>query len=96
VSLYEDFHVEASVATPYFTSLSTKLGMSAPNPAPEIEDIQKIEFRTPPPPTVSAARPPPSELKDEPKKKKYAKEAWPGKKHGGNLLLPGMALGVGL
>jgi nuclear inhibitor of protein phosphatase 1 len=57
MNLYDDLQPDHSVSTPFFTSLSTKLGLPVPS--------------------------------NEPKKKKYAKEAWPGKKHGigSNLLV---------
>ena len=75
----------------FASSLSSKLGIPLPNPAPEI-DI------APPPPTSSVPMggssnissgmeaPPQFEDPDEPKKKKYAKEAWPGKKPTPSLL----------
>ena len=70
---------------------SSKLGIPLPNPAPEIDLL-------PPPQMPSApANPPPvpqghmmdqiPEDPDEPKKKKYAKEAWPGRKPTGSLLV---------
>ena len=77
----------------FASSLSSKLGIPLPNPAPEI-DI------APPPPTsslpmgtgssnissVPGMEAPQFEDPDEPKKKKYAKEAWPGKKPTPSLL----------
>jgi len=89
MNLYEDDDLppDQSVATPFFTSLSSKLGLPVPNPAPDIEEeALKPPVHVPPQPTVYATRPPP-ESSNEPKKKKYAKEAWPGKKHGSNLLV---------
>jgi len=89
VSLYDDLPVDdqihSSVATPFFTSLSTKLGLPLPNPAPEIEtNMEEDEY-----PHVMNTMPTPLQMEssDEPKKKKYAKEAWPGKKHGPTNLL---------
>lgn len=84
--LYDDLPDSnaSAVTTPFFTSLSSKLGLPLPNPAPEIEvaaEEPKIiaQVQNPPMPVMDAA--------DEPRKKKYAKEAWPGKKHGPSNLL---------
>ncbi|CAG7834644.1 unnamed protein product [Allacma fusca] len=89
VSLYDDLpdddvYKNSSVTTPFFNSLSTKLGLPLPNPAPEVEII--VEEPLPP---VQPVIPPVQvmDLTDEPRKKKYAKEAWPGKKHGPQNLL---------
>ncbi|XP_053650648.1 nuclear inhibitor of protein phosphatase 1 isoform X1 [Cherax quadricarinatus] len=62
--------------------LSSKLGLPLPNPAPEVELV-------PPEPVAPEV---PAHLQvtvdpDEPKKKKYAKEAWPGKKPTPSLLV---------
>ncbi|XP_066969066.1 nuclear inhibitor of protein phosphatase 1 isoform X1 [Macrobrachium rosenbergii] len=62
--------------------LSSKLGLPLPNPAPEVE-------LAPPEPVAPEI---PAHLQvsvdpDEPKKKKYAKEAWPGKKPTPSLLV---------
>ncbi|CAL4149925.1 unnamed protein product, partial [Meganyctiphanes norvegica] len=62
--------------------LSSKLGLPLPNPAPEVE-------LAPPEPAAPEV---PAHLQvavdhDEPKKKKYAKEAWPGKKPTPSLLV---------
>jgi len=97
--LYDDMDSGLHQSGPslFASSLSSKLGIPLPNPAPEI-DI------APTPPKVSAhmggmAMGPPSNLPsassiegpqfedpDEPKRKKYAKEAWPGKKPTPSLL----------
>ena len=81
----------------YVSSLSTKLGIPLPNPAPDIEIA---------PPGLESTLPSGGmgigatvnttgmsnlegvqfEDEDEPKKKKYAKEAWPGKKPTPSLL----------
>lgn len=89
VSLYDDLPPDSygSVSTPFFTTLSSKLDLPLPNPAPDIEPAEEpvlhplqISHQIPPPP--------PMDISDEPKKKKYAKEAWPGKKTGApNLLI---------
>jgi nuclear inhibitor of protein phosphatase 1 len=89
VSLYDDLpNSYGSVSTPFFTTLSSKLDLPLPNPAPDIEPADEphqppqIKQPVPQPPL------PPTDLSDEPKKKKYAKEAWPGKKQGNpNLLI---------
>lgn len=57
-------------------SIASKLGLPVPNLAPSVEE----EVITPPiipaPPVVFNVE----ETQKEPKKKKYAKEAWPGKR----------------
>uniref|UniRef100_A0A8D8PRW9 Nuclear inhibitor of protein phosphatase 1 n=1 Tax=Cacopsylla melanoneura TaxID=428564 RepID=A0A8D8PRW9_9HEMI len=74
------------------SSMASKLGLSLPNPAPDVE----LEDPTMPPPSVPASKA--SEPTDttsgsdqekyqEPAKKKYAKEAWPGKKPVPSLLV---------
>lgn len=57
-----------------------RLGVSLPNPAPD------VDMGVPTPPPVAA---PQTQVTDslEPKKKKYAKEAWPGKKPTQTLLV---------
>lgn len=61
-------------------SLSIKLGIQLPNPAPELYEEEEEVHQGPEPPADLI-----SELPDDPigsKKKKYAKEAWPGRKPG--------------
>lgn len=61
------------------TSLTSRLGIALPNPAPEVEmtpnqipqEVQQVQEHM-------AGTNEPRAM--EPKKKKYAKEAWPGKK----------------
>lgn len=61
------------------TSLTSRLGIALPNPAPEVEmtpnqiqtEVQHVQEHMPGTTEPRAM---------EPKKKKYAKEAWPGKK----------------
>ncbi|CAB3365966.1 Hypothetical predicted protein [Cloeon dipterum] len=87
-NLYQDLPPETHSSGPaaagslLSSSLASKLGIALPNPAPD------VEVAPPPPPeapkrsAVGPARPPGSEPAGpslEPKKKKYAKEAWPGK-----------------
>lgn len=79
--LYQDLPPESSSVNMY-SSLSSRLGMVLPNPAPDVDMGQEFAQPTPfVPPTQSAA----DSL--EPKKKKYAKEAWPGKKPAPALLV---------
>ena len=55
--------------------------LSLPNPAPEVDMV---------PPTISASAQnleAQFEDPDEPRKKKYAKEAWPGKKPTASFLV---------
>ncbi|XP_055626259.1 nuclear inhibitor of protein phosphatase 1 [Toxorhynchites rutilus septentrionalis] len=67
------------------SGLTTKLGIILPNPAPDVNPITASTAMLPPPVYNSVA---PKTVKivdkqeasDEPKKKKYAKEQWPGRK----------------
>lgn len=82
--LYHDLPPENSAgsAANIYSSLSSRLGMVLPNPAPDVDMGQEFAQPTPfVPPTQTAA----DSL--EPKKKKYAKEAWPGKKPAPSLLV---------
>ncbi|ESP05199.1 hypothetical protein LOTGIDRAFT_102248, partial [Lottia gigantea] len=63
-------------------SMAAKLGLSMPNLAPDL-DVSAPEVKAP---EISVAFTP-EEVSKEPKKKKYAKEAWPGKKPVHNLLV---------
>jgi len=69
---------------PYSTTLSSSLGLSLPNPAPTV-DIQTNEDGVTSPDLRGEKRPH-GEIVDIdesiPRKKKYAKEAWPGRKPG--------------
>jgi len=86
LSLYDDLP-DSSVGTPFFTTLSSKLDLPLPNPAPDIEPAEPQPLKVIQT-MFNTAGPMPMDLSDEPKKKKYAKEAWPGKKQGApNLLL---------
>lgn len=58
--------------------------MNLPNPAPDVDINPCIEEIAPPKIAVSEKIEPTS---TEPKKKKYAKEAWPGKKNAPTLLV---------
>ena len=90
--LYHDLPPEqyslSTQANPFsvgLSSISSRLGLSLPNPAPEVEmapsqmQVEPVHI-----PEVHAA----AETSSlEPKKKKYAKEAWPGKKPMPTLLV---------
>lgn len=60
------------------TSLTSRLGIALPNPAPEVEMAPSHMLTDVPPIPEIPVPNEPNSL--EPKKKKYAKEAWPGKK----------------
>ncbi len=88
--LYDGLEHSGGLASTSLFSPSSKLGMmSLPNPAPE------IDLAPPAAPVAAAMPPPPAQVQmgqdfvdpDEPKKKKYAKEAWPGKKPTPSLLV---------
>jgi len=68
----------------YLSSIGNRLGMNLPNPAPDVDINPNIEEIAVPNPAVSEKVEPAS---TEPKKKKYAKEAWPGKKNAPALLV---------
>ncbi|XP_053687521.1 nuclear inhibitor of protein phosphatase 1 [Sabethes cyaneus] len=67
------------------SGLTSKLGIILPNPAPDVNPISVTSSMMPPPLYNTSA---PKNVKivdkpdvsDEPKKKKYAKEQWPGRK----------------
>lgn len=65
-------------------ALASRLGLALPNPAPDVDMAPPVPV-TPQPEVVVDSAPSTNPL--EPKKKKYAKEAWPGKKPGPTLLL---------
>ncbi|XP_062716412.1 nuclear inhibitor of protein phosphatase 1 [Aedes albopictus] len=67
------------------SGLTTKLGIILPNPAPDVNPASSSTALMPPP--IYSSMAPKSvkivdkpDLSDEPKKKKYAKEQWPGRK----------------
>ena len=67
-------------ANPLFSSsLSAKLGIHLPNPAPDVDLNKPIEDMIEPP-IIGPMEQLESNNVNEPRKKKYAKEAWPGKK----------------
>ncbi|GFV21806.1 nuclear inhibitor of protein phosphatase 1 [Trichonephila clavipes] len=76
-----------TISTLFTPSLSVKLGLHLPNPAPDIdleppEVVQDYTLNIPNPTAANEAN-----ASQEPKKKKYAKEAWPGKKPTPSLLI---------
>lgn len=84
--LYQDLPPETNNSgfgnVSMYSSLSSKLGMVLPNPAPDVDMEQSYSQNV-------AFVPPQVQVSDsmEPKKKKYAKEAWPGKKPTQSLLV---------
>lgn len=77
--LYQDLPPETNAggitsSMNIYSSLSSRLGMVLPNPAPEVDLGQAYAQNAPYVPQTQGG----DSL--EPKKKKYAKEAWPGKK----------------
>ena len=75
------------------TSLSSKLGIPLPNPAPDIDLTATSSSERPSAPDfnpsdMAAAAADEASIDDpnEPKKKKYAKEAWPGRKANPSLI----------
>ena len=86
MGLYDDLEGAHHHASSFSASLTSKLGITMPNPAPE------IDMAAPPALPPTAMHPPVGldtsfEDPDEPRKKKYAKEAWPGKKPVQSLLV---------
>lgn len=81
--LYNDLPPESHPSSlGIYSSLNSRLGMVLPNPAPEVDMGQSFANPTPfVPQQVQSSE------SMEPKKKKYAKEAWPGKKSVQTLLV---------
>jgi nuclear inhibitor of protein phosphatase 1 len=71
----------------FSTSMTSKLGMSLPNPAPEIDMAAPPAVLMPTSASMASNLEAQFEDPDEPRKKKYAKEAWPGKKPTPSLLV---------
>ena len=81
-SLYDNAHGVGLTAASAF-SMAAKLGVPMPNLAPNVEeDIVVPQINATPAVNIG-----PDDLAKEPKKKKYAKEAWPGKKPVHSLLV---------
>jgi nuclear inhibitor of protein phosphatase 1 len=74
-SLYDNVPGSGLTAASSF-SMAAKLGVPLPNLAPDVnEEIVVPQINPLPSVTMTA-----EDISKEPKKKKYAKEAWPGKK----------------
>jgi len=87
-NLYQDLPPETNVAPPIvgggsYMSLGSKLGLVLPNPAPDVDMEQTHAL----PPVTFNSQQAQTVESHEPKKKKYAKEAWPGKKPAPALLV---------
>ncbi|RWS27763.1 nuclear inhibitor of protein phosphatase 1-like protein [Leptotrombidium deliense] len=81
---HEKISPSSHVVNPLFsTSLSLKLGIHLPNPAPEIDFEKPMDESMNSQSTNEDAE---DSGDDLPKKKKYAKEAWPGRKPGSLLM----------
>lgn len=77
----EQFTSSSMPSNPFstaLTSLTSRLGIALPNPAPEVE-MTPNQIQTEPS-QINEISGPTESHGLEPKKKKYAKEAWPGKK----------------
>ncbi|KAI8432836.1 hypothetical protein MSG28_013769 [Choristoneura fumiferana] len=81
-ALYSDLPAPSS----HLSLIGARLGLTLPNPAPDVElEGPEPHINIHPPLPHSAAEE--SGPSNEPKRKKYAKEAWPGRKPG---LIPGV------
>ena len=75
-SLYDNLPPGAGLSAASSFSMAAKLGVPVPNLAPNLdEEVMVPQINTTPSVTLNI-----EEATMEPKKKKYAKEAWPGKK----------------
>ena len=81
-TLYDNFPGAGLSAASSF-SMASKLGVPVPNLAPNLDE-EVIVPKINPTPAVTLNL---EEAPTEPKKKKYAKEAWPGKKPAHSLLM---------
>jgi len=88
IDLYEDLPAVGTSGL-FASSLSTKLGLPLPNPAPDIDMAAPVVLSTSATTASASAAHLEAQFEDpdEPKKKKYAKEAWPGKKPTPSLLV---------
>jgi len=86
VDLYDDLPA-IGTSSLFASSLSTKLGLPLPNPAPDIDFAVPVALPTSAATNSAAHFEAQFEDPDEPKKKKYAKEAWPGRKQTPSLLV---------
>lgn len=84
--LYQDLPPESNSNTGssvnIYSTLSSRLGMVLPNPAPDVDMGQGYAQ-----PQLFTQQPTQVADSMEPRKKKYAKEAWPGKKPAPALLV---------
>jgi nuclear inhibitor of protein phosphatase 1 len=69
----------------FSSSLTAKLGIHLPNPAPDV-DLDKPLEEVIDQPLIGPHEQYDINAVNEPKKKKYAKESWPGKKQGSLLM----------
>lgn len=91
-TLYDAEHgidITTGQVVPSALSIAVKLGLRVPNLAPEVETEPQVPVVSPiqPAPLVNPAPRVEVEGPSEPKKKKYAKEALPGKKTVHSLLV---------
>ncbi|KAG7300973.1 hypothetical protein JYU34_015333 [Plutella xylostella] len=73
-------------APSHLSVIGARMGLSLPNPAPDV-DLEAPGLMQPPPKPTAPHAEVESAPSSEPKRKKYAKEAWPGRKPG---LIPGV------
>jgi len=91
--LYDTFEPLSNAAAPNSTTgmsaIALKLGLKAPNLAPKIEELEPTVAQMPTTKMLHVTVVPTVEpdAAPEPRKKKYAKEAWPGKKPVGHSFL---------
>ncbi|GIY48191.1 nuclear inhibitor of protein phosphatase 1 [Caerostris darwini] len=80
IDIHRSESPHGTISTLFTPSLSVKLGLHLPNPAPDVdlEPPEVVPDYTLTVPNPTAAKE--TKMPQEPKKKKYAKEAWPGKK----------------
>jgi nuclear inhibitor of protein phosphatase 1 len=78
-------HPQSGSSSLFSNTMSAKLGIHLPNPAPDVEESHSPEPMVAGP-SSEALYPELAEGGDQPKKKKYAKEAWPGRKPGSLLM----------
>jgi len=91
--LYDTYEPVSNAAAPNsntgMSAIALKLGLKAPNLAPQLEEMEPIVEKPAVNKIVHVTVVPVVEPEgpSEPKKKKYAKEAWPGKKPVGHSFL---------
>ena len=82
-SLYDNLPAGAGLTAASSFHMASKLGVPVPNLAPDLDEELVVPQINPTPSVTLNLEEAPS----EPKKKKYAKEAWPGKKPAHSLLV---------